>query len=193
MEQCARSAHLAFTLHESIVEIGVVVMGQARCNASGAIASWKTTWCLRTMPAPLDGFIPIKEHPESSRLSTTSLAPARSPTHVGLHFHWCCFSLGVAVCHLSAGERDRQRLLERRCRVQGCFTFSLSTPPFALLQRSHGQAGTSSRTPAVVLHHRRRLAGSPACGATAGGLGGRRLRGPRNGSRWTCAQWLENK
>lgn len=43
-----------------------------------------------------------------------------------------------------------------------------------------------------MLHHRRRLAGSPACGATAGGLGGRRLRGPRNGSRWTCAQWLEN-
>ncbi len=62
-----------------------------------------------------------------------------------------------------------------------------------LLQSSHRLATTSMRPSPVVLQHRGRLRGGPAAATAAAALGGRRLRAPQNGSRWTCAQWLESR
>ena len=49
----------------------------------------------------------------------------------------------------------------------------------------------------LAAQHRRRLSGGPpGAAATAAVLGGRPLlprRAGRNGARWTCAQWLENR
>ncbi|KAI7844181.1 hypothetical protein COHA_002316 [Chlorella ohadii] len=59
-------------------------------------------------------------------------------------------------------------------------------------QSSHRLATTSMRSSPVVLQHRSRLRGGPAVATAAAALGGRRLRAPQNGSRWTCAQWLES-
>ena len=51
----------------------------------------------------------------------------------------------------------------------------------------------SVRPCALALQHRGRLSGWPVAAAGVAARGGRRLRAPHNGSRWTCAQWLENR
>ncbi|KAI3438227.1 hypothetical protein D9Q98_000664 [Chlorella vulgaris] len=65
--------------------------------------------------------------------------------------------------------------------------------PLFLQQRIQRNACTKATVPALVVLHRRRLRGSAVrATAAATALGGRRLRGPHNGSKWTCSQWLEN-
>lgn len=102
----------------------------------------------------------------------------------------------VTGCAPSLSARQvRSRLGEDRasCRQVACAPTRRSRA-LPRLQGSHRQAGTSARPCALQLQHRSRLSGTPAAAAGAvAALGGRRLRAPTNGSRWTCSQWLENR